>query len=135
VSMSSAKVMNWLQVENADLAASLMKDQGIQNVSISADKASINFEHVWVETLIPFDSYRGTKTGFSCVTTPTLCNWVPLDPSFKQYDYQKTTLDPYSALSFDYTAYYNAIKTNDTGYNPMPPVRPWMILQTSKASP
>ena len=114
VKMSSAKVMNWLKVENADLAASLMKDQGIQKVVISGDKSTIDFEHVWVEALIPLDSYRGTKlSNTSCVTTPASCNWIPLDPSFKQHVYKNNTLDPYTAISFDYTAYYNAIKNND----------------------
>jgi hypothetical protein len=38
---------------------------------------------------------------------------VALDASFKQKAYNGLGLDPYDALVFDYTAYYNAIKNND----------------------
>lgn len=112
----SIDVMNWLGVKNADLAASIMKDQGIQAVVISADKSTVDFEHVWIEALVPFTNYRGSGADLvnvNCQTQAASCHWIALDPSYKLRQYKGNTLDPYSALTFDYTSYYNAIKNQD----------------------
>lgn len=116
VRATSADAMNWLGVQNADLAASIMKDQGIQAVLLSADKSTVDFEHVWVEALVPYANYRGAGpdlASVNCQTQPASCHWIALDPSYKLRQYKGNTLDPYSALNFDYTAYYNAIKNQD----------------------
>ena len=114
VRIPSAQVMNLLGVENADLAYSLLRDQGIQGVVLSADKSTIDMEHAWVEALVPYGNYRGAgPSSINCIATPASCNWVSLDPSFKQHQSRTSGLDPYSALSFDYTSYYNALKNND----------------------
>ena len=125
VRVPTSKVMNWLRVEDADLAYALMRDQGLQGVTLSADKTTIDFEHVWVEALVPYGDYRGAGASTTnCVSTPAACNWVPLDPSFKQYEYSKSGIDPYTGkigdatvtpggVKFDYDAYYQAIKNND----------------------
>jgi len=114
VHVPSALVENWLSVENVVLAASLLNDQGIQNVVLSADSTTIDMEHVWVEALIPYDEYRGTGAQtINCTTSPTFCHWVPLDPAFKQHQFHSSGLDPYSSISFDYTSYYNAILNSD----------------------
>lgn len=124
----AVQVANWLQVEDTTLAQSLLIDQGIQKVasSTSGATATIDFEHVWVEALVPYGQYRGAGAQSpSCTgaTPPTTCHWVPLDPSFKQYKQVASGLDPYAgtvngtnvgATNFDYTSYYNAIKNNDT---------------------
>lgn len=71
---------------------------------------------MWVEALLPYDQYRGAGVATAdCKASPVpaVCHWVPMDPSFKQYRQRSSGLDPYSAISFDYTAYYNAIKNND----------------------
>lgn len=119
VRVPATQVANWLQVEDTSLAKSLLIDQGIQKVvaSTSGATATIDFEHVWVEALVPYGQYRGAGTqspGCTGATPPSTCHWVPLDPSFKQYKQVASGLDPYSALSFDYTSYYNAIKNNDS---------------------
>lgn len=119
VRVPATQVANWLQVEDASLAKSLLIDQGIQKVvsSTSGSTATIDFEHVWVEALVPYGQYRGVGAQSpSCTgsTPPATCHWVPLDPSFKQYKQVNSGLDPYSSLSFDYTSYYNAIKNNDS---------------------
>ncbi|HKT73408.1 MAG TPA: RHS repeat-associated core domain-containing protein [Steroidobacteraceae bacterium] len=114
VRVASSLVTNLLQVENTDLAYHLLRDQGIQAVVESADKSTLDFEHVWVEALIPYSNYRGVGGGaINCSTTPAACNWVSLDPSAKRYTSRSSGLDPYSNLSFDYTAYYSAIANND----------------------
>jgi hypothetical protein len=114
VHLPSAQVMNWLQVKNADLAASILKDQGIQAVVISTDKSTIDFEHTWVEALVPYENYRGAgvDSTVDCSTTPASCHWVSLDPSFKQYVSRSSGLDPYTAISFNYDAYYKALLNN-----------------------
>lgn len=114
VRLPAAQAMNWLAVENIDLAYGILRDQGIQNVALAADKSTLDLEHTWVEVLVPYDEYRGAGPAtVNCATTPAFCTWVPLDPSFKQHQQRASGLDPYSALSFDYTAYYNALKNND----------------------
>ncbi len=114
VHLSAANVMNWLAVENPDLAYGLLRDQGIQNAVLATDKSTIDFEHVWVEALIPYGNYRGAgPTTINCNTTPALCDWVPLDPSFKQRGQRVSGLDPYSTQTFNYTAYYSALANND----------------------
>ena len=114
VRLPAAQAMNWLGVENADLAYGILRDQGIQGAVLAADKSTLDFEHVWVEALVPYTNYRGAGApSVNCVATPASCNWLPLDPSFKQRVQRASGLDPYSALSFDYTSYYNALKNND----------------------
>ena len=118
VRVPATQVANWLQVEDTTLAKSLLIDQGIQKVasSTSGSTATIDFEHVWVEALVPYGQYRGAGAQSPVCTgstPPAACHWVPMDPSFKQYKQVASGLDPYASLSFDYTAYYNAIKNND----------------------
>ncbi len=119
----ATQVMNWLQVEDPTLAKSLLVDQGIQGVVSSTSTCgttstpTLNFEHVWVEALVPYGQYRGeVNSTVNCAITPTpgVCHWVPMDPSWKQYVQINSGLDPYSTLSFDYTNYYNAIVNANT---------------------
>lgn len=114
VRLSSTKVKNWLAVKDTDLAYALLRNQGIQSVTMAGDKATISFEHAWVEVLVPYGNYRGAgPSAINCATTPASCSWVSLDPSFKQRVYSSSLLDPYaSGLRFDYTAYYEAVKNN-----------------------
>lgn len=113
VTVPSSQVANWLQLNDTNLAYYLLRDMGIQSVSFY-NSSNIRLEHVWVEVLVPYNNYRGVgNSGVNCVSTPSACNWVPLDPSFKQYVKRPSGLDPYSALSFNYDAYYAAIKNND----------------------
>lgn len=115
VRMSSAQAMNWLGVKNADLAYGILRDQGIQGVVLSADKSTIDMEHAWVEVLVAYGEYRGSSaSGATCSGASATCHWVSLDPSFKQRQSRTSGLDPYASLSFDYTAYYNALKNNDS---------------------
>jgi RHS repeat-associated protein len=114
VQIPTAKVVNWLATKNFNLSYGLLRDMGIQSVGVSGDLTTMYLEHVWVEALVPYDNYRGAgNIGSNCVTTPSACNWVPLDPSFKQRKTRSSGIDPYSHLSFDYDSYYKAILNKD----------------------
>lgn len=118
VRVPAAQLSNWLGIGNLDVAVQVLKDQGIQGVTLAADRGTVDFEHAWAEAFVPFDQYRGIHTvnpavDCSQAAAAARCTWVALDASFKQKTYNGLNLDPYNALSFDYTAYYNAIKNND----------------------
>jgi hypothetical protein len=120
VQLPSAQLINWLDIGNLDVAIQILKDQGMQGVTLAADRSYVTFEHVWAEALIPFDQYRGipTPTTVDCSIAANAgrCSWIPLDSSFKQKAYNGLNIDPYtdSTVNFDYTKYYQAILNNDT---------------------
>lgn len=118
VRIPAAQLTNWLGIGNLDVAVQVLKDQGIQGVTLAADRSTVDFEHAWAEAFVPFDQYRGINTvspAIDCSQSANFprCTWVALDASFKQKNYNGLNLDPYNTVSFDYTAYYNAIKNND----------------------
>ena len=115
VRIPAAQLTNWLGVGSLDVAVQILKDQGVQGVTLASDSSSVDFEHAWAEAFVPFDQYRGINTvtpAVDCSQTANAarCTWVALDASFKQKTYNGLGLDPYNAVSFDYTGYYNAIK-------------------------
>ena len=115
----AAQLTNWLGIGSLDVAVQILKDQGIQRIVLASDRSTVDFEHAWAEAFVPFDQYRGINTVYPAVdcaqtTNAARCTWVALDASFKQKTYNGLNLDPYNAVVFDYTAYYNAIKNNDT---------------------
>lgn len=118
IRVPAAELSNWLGIPQLDTAIQVLKDQGIQQVALASDRSTVDFEHTWAEALVPFDQYRGISTSSPSIdcaqaSNATRCTWVALDASFKQKTYNGLNLDPYNAVSFDYTAYYNAIKNND----------------------
>jgi Transglutaminase-like superfamily len=118
VRLSATQLTNWLGIPQLDTAVEVLKVQGIQAVTISSDRSTVDFEHAWAEAFIPFDQYRGINSvtpsvNCSRFSNAPRCTWVALDASFKQKTYNSLGLDPYNALTFDYAAYYNAIKNND----------------------
>ena len=132
VRIPAAQLTNWLGVGSLDVAVQILKDQGIQGVTLASDRSSVDFEHAWAEAFVPFDQYRGINTvtpAVDCSQTANAarCTWVALDASFKQKTYNGLNLDPYNAVSFDYTAYYNAIKNNDAARRDKNPLA---ILET-----
>ncbi|MDA8259289.1 MAG: transglutaminase-like domain-containing protein [Betaproteobacteria bacterium] len=118
VRVPAAQLTNWLGIPQLDTAVEALKSQGIQGVTLAADRSTVDFEHAWAEAFVPFDQYRGINTVNPAVdcsqsVNASLCTWVALDASFKQKTYNGLNLDPYNAVAFDYPAYYNAIKNND----------------------
>ena len=77
-----SEMINWLKVDSAENAASLISQGGIPSTLImqSGQIKAIQIEHVWVEAWIDFIPSRGVKpiTGDS---------WVALDASFKQHTF------------------------------------------------
>tara|TARA_R110001599_G_scaffold233082_1_gene432253 strand:- start:546 stop:3497 length:2952 start_codon:yes stop_codon:yes gene_type:complete len=95
------QMRNWIgNVKNADAVGNLLSQGGIPHTQVSYGGAieEIRFEHVWVE-----------------VKDDT--NWLPLDPSFKQYTYTEG-MDLESAVSFDaqglLTQLQNSSTSNET---------------------
>lgn len=128
VRIPAAQLTNWLGIPQLDTAVEVLKSQGIQGVTLATDRSTVDFEHAWSEAFVPFDQYRGINTVSPAVdcslsANASRCTWVALDASFKQKNYNGLNLDPYNAITFDYTAYYNAIKNNDAARrdkNPLP---------------
>lgn len=115
VTVAAGNLANWLQVRNVDLAIQILTKQGVQGVVKSADSTTVNLEHVWVEAYVPYDRYRGS-TATGCPSVPTVgCAWIGLDPSFKRHAMKAAPIDIYdqAGLTFDYTSYYNAVKSQD----------------------
>lgn len=135
ITLTAAQINNWLGTGNVAVAAQLLRDQGIQD--ISNNTSSVSFEHAWVEVLIPFDQYRGlpTPTTVDCTVTATRCLWVPLDASFKQFSYNNYGLNPYSSITFDYTCYYSALVTNYTCKSDQPKNKPANPIQRLNKNP
>lgn len=133
-----AQLTNWLGIGNLDVAIQVLKDQGIQAVTLAADRSTVDLEHTWTEVLVPFDQYRGltTSTSVDCslAANASRCNWVPLDGSFKQKAYNGLNIDPYNALSFDYAGYYNAIKNSVTDILQRKDKNPLTILEEQVAT-
>jgi transglutaminase-like putative cysteine protease len=83
VEIPAASAENWVgNVTVAEAAVSLFDQGGIpvQVVTGGGTVAAIQIEHVWVEAFVDFNPSRGTQN-----RTPT--TWVPLDASYKQYQY------------------------------------------------
>lgn len=119
VRIPAAQLTNWLGIPNLDVAVEVLKDHGVQGVVPAADRSSLDMEHAWAEVFVPFDQYRGINTASPAVdcsqsANASRCTWVPLDASFKQKIYNGLNLDPYNAISFDYTGYYRAIQDATT---------------------
>lgn len=118
VRIPAAQLTNWLGIPQLDTAVEVLKSQGIQGVTLAGDRSTVDMEHVWAEAFVAFDQYRGINTVSPAVdcsqsANASRCTWVALDASFKQKTYNGLNLDPYNAVSFDYAAFYNAIKNND----------------------
>jgi len=124
VRLPAEKVMNWLGVKNIDLLYSVLRNQGIQNVTLAADKSYIDFEHVWVEALVSYTHYRGAGKDATvrCTVVNDNCDWLPLDPSFKLRLYHEQGIDIYDAVNFDYDKFFHAIKNNDAQYKDKNPL-------------
>ncbi|QJX03080.1 transglutaminase domain-containing protein [Alcanivorax sp. IO_7] len=85
VRIPADQVMNWVGGVNVPSAAgNLMGQGGIPNTGLTRGGQISHFEleHIWVEAWIDFHPSRGAdhRTGDT---------WVPMDASFKQYEYSE----------------------------------------------
>jgi len=77
------KVMNWVGgVDVPEAAQQLLGQGGIPNVALinGGRITHIEMEHIWVEAWVDYFPSRGAKHQVGD-------NWIPLDASFKQYDF------------------------------------------------
>lgn len=96
VQLPIEQVMNWVGgVESPMAALDLLDQGGIPCIAVSQGGVIqyIKLEHVWVEAYVDYIPSRGAKhfTGDS---------WVPMDASFKQYQYGQG-MDLKNAVPFD----------------------------------
>lgn len=83
VQIPMAKVMNWVGgVTHPEAALQVLGQGGIPNIGLIQGGAltAVKLEHMWVEAWVDFEPSRGAvhREGDT---------WVPLDASFKQYQY------------------------------------------------
>lgn len=83
VLLSADQAMNWLGVTDAGTAGNLLATAGMEATAYTSGGTivAISFKHVWVKAYVPYGNYRGVPNDASGKA------WIPLDPSFKSYDY------------------------------------------------
>ncbi len=103
------QVMNWVGGVTSPFAAQdLLNQGGIPNVLIKKNGvlSSFRIEHVWVEAWVDYSPGRGTKTG-------TGDTWLPMDASFKQYEYDKG-MDLRHSVALDERGFSDAVQSGAT---------------------
>lgn len=92
IELPAEQVMNWVGgVSKPEAAQQLLGQGGIANRGlIEGGKISkIRMEHAWVQAYVNWVPSRGAKQGSASQHPNPLAQrnaWVPLDPSFKQYE-------------------------------------------------
>jgi hypothetical protein len=91
---------SWLGVENGSVAGHILTTIGMDgsNVTENDEVVFVKCRRVWVEAYIPYGNYRGNGIG------DTSKMWIPMDPAFKQYDYQPG-IDIPKEMGFDGKAF------------------------------
>jgi hypothetical protein len=96
------KVKNWVGgVTDQKMAGTILTTNGVPVTLVKTSAGvykNVQMEHVWVETYVPYGNYRGSGRDDS------LKLWIPLDASYKQYEYKSGT-DLYSALAVNGESY------------------------------
>lgn len=109
VRIPADQVMNWVGGVNVPSAAgNLMGQGGIPNTGLTRGGQISHFEleHIWVEAWIDFHPSRGAdhRTGDT---------WVPMDASFKQYEYSEG-MDLQDQVPFDAEGLARTIEQEST---------------------
>ncbi|MFP1678351.1 transglutaminase domain-containing protein [Alloalcanivorax sp. C16-2] len=109
VRIPADQVMNWVGGVNVPSAAgNLMGQGGIPNTGLARGGQISHFEleHIWVEAWIDFHPSRGAdhRTGDT---------WVPMDASFKQYQYSEG-MDLQDQVPFDAEGLARTIEQEST---------------------
>lgn len=100
---ADARIAKWFGVQNYAAANQLLAQGNFPNtgyVPTGNDVSTANgvhFNHVWVEACVPYAHYRGSRLDGGGQ------RWVPLDPSFRQPDYQAGL--SIGSVDIDYAAY------------------------------
>jgi len=103
VRMDIERAMNWLGAECPEAAADILWFGYIPDIALlvndNYEVCGIQLHHVFVLAYVPYGYYRGWSVDESEKT------WIPLDASFKQYDYiEGSSLA--REVNFDFEEYY-----------------------------
>jgi hypothetical protein len=115
IEMPIEKFINWVGgVTDPNTAAMILATAGVPGKLLTEGGKIkyVQFEHCWVEAYVPYGNYRGA------VRDDSITTWIPLDPSFKQYDY-KRGMDLYTAMGINGEQYIQDYIT-DTSPLPIP---------------
>lgn len=119
VQVPIAQAMNWVgNAQNAQAAQQLMAQGGIATRLLVSDgqPVALRMEHAWVQAYVNWAPARGSVNG-SATQHPNpqgpLNAWVPLDASFKQYDYA-AGMDLQAAVPLDAQALLAAAQSGAT---------------------
>ncbi len=109
------KIMNWVGgITDPNTAAQILATAGVPG-KLLTEGGKIKYaqmEHIWVEVYVPYGNYRGA------IRDDSIKTWIPLDPSFKQYEY-RNGMDLYSAMGINGEQYIQDYIT-DTSPSPIP---------------
>ncbi|MBI4691578.1 MAG: transglutaminase domain-containing protein, partial [Nitrospirae bacterium] len=109
------KLMNWVGgVTDPNTAAQILATTGVPG-KLLTEGGKIKYaqlEHIWVEAYVSYGNYRGALRDDKIKT------WIPLDPSFKQYEY-KRGMDLYAAMGINGEQYIQDYIT-DISPSPIP---------------
>jgi transglutaminase-like putative cysteine protease len=97
------KLMNWVGgASTPNAALSLIGQGGIPSIALvsGGQATAVRMEHVWVEAYVGYAPSRGA-------INRSATTWVPLDASFKQYNYS-LDLDVMANVPFDTQAFVAA---------------------------
>jgi hypothetical protein len=72
--------------ESLEAASDFVASSGVRGTAmyLNGSLKSFRIEHVWVEAALPYYPSQGTR---AASTTNPIDTWVPMDPSYKLYDY------------------------------------------------
>ena len=82
VEITAEEAMGWTGAETPQAAANILATSGrpVTGITSGGKITAVRLEKVWVEACIPYENYRGIGKNEGQKI------WVPLDPSFKQYE-------------------------------------------------
>jgi hypothetical protein len=104
------QAMNWVGVEDERTCANLFASCGVPCTAMLVKGGQIKalrLEHCWVEVWVTYDQYSGRRQ------TDRNKMWIPLDPSFKQYEY-KEGIDFAKEVPFDLESFSNHLENTAT---------------------
>jgi transglutaminase-like putative cysteine protease len=101
VTLPIDQAMNIVGVEDEQTAGNVFASGGVPSLLIreGGNLTKLQLEHVWVEAYIPYSNYRGKIRDESGRT------WIPLDPSFKLYEYHEPIVNLTEAMGLNATAF------------------------------
>lgn len=102
VDIPIGKAKEWIGVEDNQTAGDVLATAGVPGVMLISGSqiVAIRTEHVWIEAYVPYTNYRGVPI------SDTGKMWIPLDPSFKNYDF-KEGVDIPAEMGFDANLFLN----------------------------